>query len=285
MRSWPTGLIALLALAPFGIAHAADMPIKAPSAPVTATIYSWAGFYFGGNGGYGWKDPSVTFSPNDGNAAASTCFGGPPPIGTCAAPASFNINGPLGGLQAGYNWQFDQHWLLGFETDFDLSRIRGTGISNFSLSGFPANFTASENVTSFGTVRARLGFLPMNNILLFGTAGFAYGHVDENVALNSVAGNGGGSLTFGYNCVGGPNCFVGSSSRMATGWTAGGGLEYAVWQNISVKVEYLYVNLGKGNTVDVVSVAPNVPSNDLNDFQNESNTSLRSARLADTRYF
>jgi outer membrane immunogenic protein len=42
---------------------------------------------------------------------------------------------------------------------------------------------------------------------------------------------------------------------MATGWTAGGGLEYAIWQNISVKAEYLYVNLGKGNPVDVVTVA------------------------------
>jgi outer membrane immunogenic protein len=113
-----------------GLAGAADMPIKAPPKPVApAAVYNWTGFYVGANGGYGWKDPTVTFTPNDANAQGFTCggaFGG-----TCAPPASFGINGGFGGLQAGYNWQLGRQWVAGLETDFDWSDIKGTGTSNF----------------------------------------------------------------------------------------------------------------------------------------------------------
>ena len=98
----------------------------------------------------------------------------------------FNINGALGGVQAGYNWQVNQNWLLGVETDFDWSQTQGKRTSTFNLAGAPSsNFTASADVTSFGTVRARFGYLPTNSLLLFGTAGFAYGHVNEKGALNA----------------------------------------------------------------------------------------------------
>src|SRR5262245_21964830 len=104
---------AVSAIALTQIASAADLPRKAP-APPPPPVYSWTGFYVGGNAGYGWKDTTVTFSPNDALANAVTCGGG-----ACAPPTPFNINGALGGLQAGYNWQINQNWLLGFETDFN----------------------------------------------------------------------------------------------------------------------------------------------------------------------
>jgi outer membrane immunogenic protein len=239
-------------------ASAADMPVKAPVA-VAPAAYNWTGFYIGGNVGYGWRDRTVTFTPNDPVAQFATCgglFGG-----TCAPPTSFGINGALGGFQAGYNWQFSQSWLLGIEADLDWSRIRGTGTSNFLIEPglFPpgtASFQASQNVKWFGTVRGRLGFLPTNNILLYATAGFAYGGVDENLALNAMPGALSGNGVFGFFCGAGPNCFLGSSSRTATGWTAGTGFEYALWKNISVKGEYLYVNLGGGDSANVVAVTP-----------------------------
>jgi outer membrane immunogenic protein len=165
------------------------------------------------------------------------------------------IAGGFGGFEGGYNWQFNHQWLAGVETDFDWSHIDGTGTSNFILgSGLPApsNFTASQNIRWFGTVRARLGYLPADNLVVYGTGGFAYGRIDENVALNSQGtpnvNNGGNS----YFCFTGPNCAVGGSSRTATGWTAGGGFEYALWKNISVKAEYLYVNLGGGDNINLV---------------------------------
>jgi outer membrane immunogenic protein len=248
-------------------ALAADMAMKAPPPP--APTYNWTGFYIGGNAGYGWNDPTVTFTPNDIASQTFICdsFGLP----TCP-PVSFSSHGALGGLQAGYNWQLDQSWLTGVETDFQWSNVEGTGASSFIIPFLPpilspASFAASENVRWFGTLRARVGYLPTNRLLLYATGGFAYGRVDENVALNAAI-TGASFNTFSFLCSGfagtGANCFVGNSSRTAAGFTVGAGGEYALWNNISLKVEYLYVNLGRGKPVDVVaqavSTAGNTPS-------------------------
>jgi outer membrane immunogenic protein len=257
--------IMLFALGAGGSALAADMAVKAPNPVAPAPAYSWTGFYIGGNGGYGWNDPTVTFTPNDSVSQTVTCgglFGG-----TCPPATSFNIQGALGGLQAGYNYQINQNWVFGVETDFDWSNIRGTGTSNFFITAAPATFQASENAKWFGTVRARVAYLLTSNVLLFATGGFAYGRVDENAALSSSAGSGTDG-THSYICTGAggagaTNCFVGNSSRTATGFALGGGGEYALSNNVSLKAEYLYVNLGHGNSVNVAAqaVAPGtVPS-------------------------
>jgi outer membrane immunogenic protein len=201
-------------------ALAADMAVKAPPMAAPAPVFSWTGFYVGGNAGYGWKDPTVSYSPNDAIAFDGTCGGG---IfgGTCIPPASFNIGGALGGIQAGYNWQLNQQWIAGVEGDFDRSGIKGTGTSGFILGSFtpaPSSFVASEEIKWFGTIRARLGWLPTNSLLVYGTGGLAYGHIDQNATLNSVATTNLFTVgQFGYFCVAGPNCFVGSTSQTLIG--------------------------------------------------------------------
>ncbi len=245
----------LAALAFSGAAVAADMAVKAPP-PAAAPAYSWTGFYVGGNAGYGWKgDPAVSFTPNDALTLQNTCGFGT--AGKCLPSALFGIGGALGGVQAGYNLQINPNWLVGLETDFDWSNVKGTGSSDILFAGFvPGNFQASENIKWFGTLRARAGYLVTNKLLLYGTGGFAYGRVEENGALNfnatgvSAIGHG-----FGFNC--GPgigtNCFMGNSARTATGYAYGAGAEYVLWNNVSLKAEYLYVNLGRGNTVSIVA--------------------------------
>jgi outer membrane immunogenic protein len=257
---------ALGAVAVFGFisaALAADLPVKAPPIGAAAPVYNWTGFYIGANGGYGWKDPTVSFSPNDSRIGSvwTGLFGSTPP-----GPASFNTDGGLGGLQAGYNWQFNQKWLLGLEADFDWSAIKGNGTSSFLMyptvvgTGGPANIQASQNVDWFGTVRVRLGFLPTSNTLVYATGGLAYGHIGEQVTLNGVGFI--GAADFGFFCTSGSSvavkCFAGSSSRTELGWTIGGGLEYAPWNNnITLRAEYLYINLGGGDTVNVVALNSN----------------------------
>jgi outer membrane immunogenic protein len=180
MRRFRCAVLATIAAVGFAsVASAADLPVKAPPMVAPVAAYNWTGFYVGVNGGYGWGNRSATFTPNDINALAVTCGG--IAGGTCVPPTSFNVNGALGGLQAGYNWQFNQNWLLGVEADFDWSRIQGTGTSNFilgSVPSAPSNFQASQNTKWFGTIRGRFGFLPTNQLLVYGTAGFAYGKVD-----------------------------------------------------------------------------------------------------------
>jgi outer membrane immunogenic protein len=226
----------------FGSGTTADATARA--AP--ASNFHWAGLYIGANAGYGWNDPTVTFTPNDPATVFFTCNG----VGGCPSAASFNLGRALGGLQAGYNWLLSRGQLFGFETDFDWSRFRGRGSSTFGtfLVG-PSNFVANQNIDWFGTIRARLGYFPADKWLAYATGGFAYGGVAEKLAFNVPGGFGIGTGGFGFTCLSGPNCFTGSTARIAPGWTAGGGVEYAAWSNVSVKAEYLYVSLDKDSFI------------------------------------
>jgi outer membrane immunogenic protein len=225
---------------------AADMPVKAPvykAAPIAA--HNWTGAYWGLTAGYGWNDPKMTLTPNDAAAATVT----PTPT------ASISPNGAVGGLGAGYNWQVNPSWLYGFETDINLSGIKGSGTAALNLGGPAGSLQATEKVDWFGTVRGRLGWLPNDKLLLFATGGFAYGEVKQNAAITSslfnfIVGN---PFGIGAQCT--PTCYSGSQSHLATGWTLGAGSEYAFAPNMTFKVEYLYVNLGS-NPFNVVGGNP-----------------------------
>lgn len=258
-RKLVAALLIGCALAGFsGGAEAADLRVKAP-APVVVPAYSWTGFYVGAHAGYGWRDHTVAYAANDPAAFAVSCGGNNG--STCVPPGSFSGDGVLGGFQAGYNWQLNQSWLIGAEADFAWSSLGGAATSTFLMQPLlfapgTATFTASSDVKWFGTVRGRLGWLPTSQLLIYGTAGFAYGRVDEEVILNGNPGSNFGLAGFIHNCgnpVQAPRCYVGSSSRTATGWAAGAGFEHALGNNVSVKAEYLYVNLGNVTTNAAVS--------------------------------
>ncbi|BAF89961.1 MULTISPECIES: outer membrane protein [Azorhizobium] len=111
--------------------------------------------------------------------------------------------GFLGGLQAGYNLQMaGSPIVLGLETDFDWA---GMNDGNYSQD-------------YIGTVRARAGFA-FDRVLIYGTAGFAYGKGSYQV--------------FGL-----------SNSQTSYGWALGAGAEYAIDRNWSARAEYMYVDLG-----------------------------------------
>ena len=244
-----SGVLVALTAAP---ACAADLAHRyAPETPPLPAP-TWTGFYVGANGGYGWQDPTVTLSPNDiaASRAIGVFAGGTPPPGV-----SFGTDGGLGGLQAGYSWQFDRQWVVGMEADFDWSDIRGSGTSNFFLNGPASNFEVDRKVAWFGTVRGRVGWLPRQDVLLYGTGGLAYGRVDESASLNTSPTNAFATNGFRFVCNGDTRCFNGSSARTLTGWTVGAGVEYRLWRNLSIKAEYLYVNLGHGNRVDTSAVS------------------------------
>jgi len=225
-------------------AFAADMAVKAPPPAPPVTAPGWTGFYIGGNIGGAWGRPDLNFAPND-PAAAFVFNAGLP-------STSFDTSSALGGPQVGYNWQLNRNWLVGVETDFDWSGMGGSASSTNPASFGSPTGLVSERIDWFGTVRARLAYLPTDKLLAFITGGFAYGEIGQNgtyaYSPSANAGSFGGGGGFSVLCgrlVGVPGtCFAGSSTAAATGWTLGGGLEYALWQKWSVKVEYLYVSLG-----------------------------------------
>lgn len=133
--------------------------------------------------------------------------------------------GIVGGGQIGYNYQFSPMFVVGAEADFQGTSIGSGGNNNnlwlFFGPGFGPVDTARINW--FGTVRGRVGlslFSPM--LLFYGTGGFAYGEVQRNSFWNN-------------------------NSTVQTGWTAGGGVEWAFLPNWSAKAEYLYTDLSGGN--------------------------------------
>ncbi|HET7849550.1 MAG TPA: outer membrane protein [Pseudolabrys sp.] len=237
--------LALAGILSFGFipsALAADLPVKAPPAPAIVAP-TWTGFYVGANVGGGWGSRDVDFSPND---PATVTFFNPAAFDGAPPPGSFRSSGVLGGLQLGYNWQFNRTWLIGVETDFNWSGIKGSeAIAGARFGALPITATVDERIKWFGTARARLGYLPAENLLAYVTGGFAYGRVEHSGSyFNNSVGASVIAPGFNFSCNTGTTCFAGSSSDTATGWVLGGGLEYAIWKNLTLKAEYLYVSLG-----------------------------------------
>ena len=93
---------------------------------------------------------------------------------------------------------------------------------------------AKASLDWLGTTRGRVGFVatPDNRLMIYGTGGVAYG---------------GGSSSFNvYDATQG-SFWNGNPSSTRTGWTIGGGVEYAITNNITIKGEYLYADLGSKN--------------------------------------
>jgi outer membrane immunogenic protein len=224
--------VAMLGIAP---ALAADMAPKYTKAPMMApaVVYSWTGFYIGGNVGYGWFDRNSTLV-DTGLAVPPPSFFGPS-LAAGALPSVYGVNprGWLGGGQVGYNWQTGV-WVFGVEADIQGADVKGSVTLNTAgIPGFvPITGTATEKLDWFGTARGRVGFAA-NTALFYVTGGLAYGHVSHSffTAAPAVA-----------------ESAFGSDSQVDVGYTVGAGVEWAFNNNWSIKGEYLYMDLGNHST-------------------------------------
>ncbi len=177
--------------------------------PARDMPFGWQGPYMGINAGYGW-----------GNSEPATITG----PGASGSSGSVNLDGWFGGAQVGYNAQFNA-LVLGLEAD-----IQATDIGDATSGAIPGggNFVGQTNVDLdwFSTVRGRVGYAAGPTLLYF-TGGLAFADV--------------GYSTSGTN---GVTSYAVSSDSIETGYTLGGGLEWAFAPDWSLKSEYLYVDLG-----------------------------------------
>ena len=239
-----------------GAAHADGYVAKGP-APVTLTVSSWTGAYGGVNGGYAWSGNSANFSGDGGAGTILLNL-----IFTSIVSATNNQfsqgldpNGFTGGGQLGYNWQIARDWVAGVETDLQYSGADGNASTTGSAGGATATANSQQDLKWFGTLRGRLGYLATDDLLLFGTAGLAYGKTDATANLTTAVA---ATITLGAStltCAANTACIAGADSKTSVGWTAGLGFEWLVWHDITVKGEYLHVDLGDQN-VTLVAAPP-----------------------------
>lgn len=230
---------AALSAVSVGIADAADMPLKAP--PMAAPSCVWCGWYIGGNVGGKWADlsDSTFVSPATGPGGAS----GP---GTLAFGTS-SAGTFIGGGQLGYNWQ-NGPMVFGVEGSIDGQHWRKSFVAG-PAPGFPFvagdSFSATSNWEA--SFRGRLGYA-WDRTLLYATGGIAWTRVSDNT--NFIA-------------TGGFPASSASDHATLAGGTLGGGLEYAVTNNVSLGVEGLYTWYGNhtfnGGTVATVGFPPGGP--------------------------
>jgi outer membrane immunogenic protein len=265
MKELLTVCVTVVGLLAGGAARAADMPVKAP--PPLAPAPTWTSFYLGGEIGGGWGNRTVTYTGND-PASALVINGGIGFVGEQAFAAhSFTSSGVTGGFEFGYNWQVNPNWVVGLETDINGSGIKGQSSGTSFIQNIPGGVfnnvvTSQQRLDWYGTVRARMGWLLTKDLLLFGTGGLAYGRVSENdsyaITGTPPAAVEVGLPSSGFSCTVNVTCFTGAKSSTRAGWTAGGGAEWRLAQNWTVKAEYLYVNLG-GESLNAVALANTFP--------------------------
>lgn len=261
MKNFNRGAIAALMVASASAAaSAADLPhYKAPPPP-PPPAFTWTGLYGGVNIGYAFGDNAH----ETGSLAYLSPVGVIPPVLPFGSAWSLgqNLRGVVGGGQIGYNYQFNPWLVLGAEADIQaadiVSHARTTSAVVDGAGPHVQSVNSTKNVDWFGTVRGRIGLtLPsMPNLMAYGTGGFAYGQVINNVG---IADN---FLAAGVNALG--HAYYDDTK---VGWAAGGGLEWSpsAFPAWSLKAEYLYVDLGstRANSVPLTALAgfspPGVP--------------------------
>ena len=190
------GAVAAMTFA--GPATAADMPPQTytKAAPVYTppqAIYNWTGFYIGGHIG-----------------------------GAFAGANSLQGTGGrfLGGVQGGFDYQFDTNWVIGAEAQFSgLANSRGSV-------ALPAGGLITSRNDQIGSATARFGYT-WGPALLYAKGGFAWrDNPDVGVSVDGT-----------------PVAFT-AEGMHKNGWTVGAGLEYMFAPNWSAKAEYQYYNFG-----------------------------------------
>jgi len=214
----------VLSLAAAGGALAADLPQPAPPpratyVPMAEPTYNWGGFYIGLNGGYGF-----------GNSNWSASGG---------STGSFSTDGFFIGGTFGANYEMNA-FVLGVEVDGDWQDLGGSTAACATVfattaaggaaapPGAAAGLSCQTKSDWLATARVRAG-VAMDRILVFATGGAAAGSVEAGLT----------SLPL--------------QSSTEWGWTVGAGVEVALTQNLSAKVEYLYVDLGSSGACNAIA--------------------------------
>lgn len=216
-----------------GAALAADMNGPAAGAAPSKQDYNWTGAYVGLHVGGGWQSTSFA-DPGATSIMFNCCF----LIGNVNTPGPIpdgSASSVLGGVQAGWMYQIAR-LVIGAEFDWSATRLKSAGAASFTpiVAGNLSTDAYSERTDWIATSTATVG-IARDNWLLFTKAGAAF--AEDKYAVN-IAGSG----TFFGPVI--PFSFSSTANKIVPGWTAGGGVRYALGQNLLVSAEYDYIYFG-----------------------------------------
>jgi outer membrane immunogenic protein len=213
-----TACLLLTATSPFA---AEPLPPPPPPAPV----FTWTGLELGVHVGGGSDTSSIQLP------SFSGFFGLPINVSN-----SYNSSGVFGGVHVGLNYQWSGPLLIGLQAEYNFAGITG------STSNLLLNYESTA-VREFGSVDGRVG-VTFDRLLLYAIGGFAYGDIRGQILCGPVlcgsflpfAGNG-QILPF-------PTPITRDFAQNRYGFDVGGGIEYNLTGNITVRAEYRYYDFG-----------------------------------------
>ena len=212
-------------------ANAADIVATPEPAPVVAApAFSWAGFYAGGQIGGTWSD-------GDFDREVKAVNKEPPPNVFVDAKViditskSIDDGNFIGGIYAGYNWQFTNNIVAGFDADF--AWLDNTAKSNEDVPFGESRIDGYRNKVEqdwMAAVRAHLGYA-YDRFLPYVAGGVAFTDVEyKRRYYGDIT-----DIRFDERS---------SSSKTLTGYTLGAGLDYAMTDHIILRAEYRYTDFG-----------------------------------------
>jgi outer membrane immunogenic protein len=204
-----------LSLGLVNAASAADMAVKARPMVPPPVVFTWTGCYIGIEGGVKSARNRTTYGVN----TLTTPVVAP---GTQAS-ADYDFTGGLIGGTVGCNYQVG-NWVFGVEGDGSWTSGSASAVETAN----PA-FSVRSEERWLATYRGRVGYTFTPNWLVYVTAGGASTSIRFS---NFFAATGVPSIT---------------QTNTLTGWTAGGGMEYAINNHWSIKGEALYIDYGRSS--------------------------------------
>jgi outer membrane immunogenic protein len=236
MQLTPVGrltLVTVLLCLLSSIASAADLGARRYSPSVRLETFDWSGVHIGitGGGAFDGRDPGFSFENVPPDSVALLPHG-----------ADLTSKGGLVGGEIGYD-MVSSGWLFGIEGDISWTNFGDNDTHRVgevtSIGQPPITFVTNYKMDWISTVRGRIG-IPFDHFLIYGTGGLAFGSVSMDTTV-TVGDPPLGQLT-------------GSTEKTKAGWTLGGGAEYALCNNITLKAEALWFDLGS------ISLNANAPA-------------------------
>ena len=135
-------------------------------------------------------------------------------VDTSPPAGDLDADGAVGGIHVGYNFQLSSV-VLGIEGDFEGSGVEGSGVIDPLDSGTEFDFEQNWQAS----IRGRRG-LALDRVLIYATGGYAWQDADLRLSF--------------------PGLESGGSSETIGAWTVGGGVEMAIQEHWTSRLEYRY---------------------------------------------